>query len=149
MGNIVINDALGRIAEKVADGADLILIPLSAVDTDANLKDAYAGGSNVDDILGDAANTERTTGGWVRKVILNASLTLTVDDSDDHVEVIIPDTTFTGPTTGNNVVALLIAEDAATDTLRNGLTSHVFVVTTDGNDVTADFSDAAGFWSSS
>ena len=149
MGNIVINDALGRIAEKVADGADLILIPLSAVDTDANLKDAYAGGSNVDDILGDAANTERTTGGWVRKVILNASLTLTVDDSDDHVEVLIPDTTFTGPTTGNNVVALLIAEDAATDTLRNGLTSHAFVVTTDGNDVTADFSDAAGFWSSS
>ena len=149
MGNIVINDALGRIAEKVADGADLILIPLSAVDTDANLKDAYAGGSNVDDILGDAANTERTTGGWVRKVILNASLTLTVDDSDDHVEVIIPDTTFTAPTAGNDVVALLIAEDAATDTLRNGLTSHVFAVTTDGNDVTADFSDAAGFWSSS
>lgn len=149
MANIVLNDALGRLAEKIADGADLIVIPLSAVDTDVNLKDAYAGGSNLDDVLGDAANTERTTGGWGRRVHLNAVITETIDDAADDVTISLVDSLWTSVTAGNDVVALLICEDAATDALRNVITKHDFAVTTDGNDITADFDDANGIWQSS
>ena len=148
MGDIALNDAKGTIAEKIRDGADLIMIPLSAVDTDANIQDAYAGGSFLDDVLGDAANTERTTGGWSRKVVLNAALTVTVDDTANTVRVEVPDQVYTSVTAGNDVVAMLIVEDAATDALRQVLTKHDFAVTTDGNDITADFTPATGFWNS-
>lgn len=146
MANIVFNDGLGRTAEKVADGADLIIIPLSAADTDATLKDA---GPDLATVLGLGGTTEQTSGGWSRLTVTNASLTLTVDDSGDRVLVIIPDQSWAGPTAPNDVVALLICEDGASDAARNVLTKHDFAVTADGNQVNADFDDTNGFWQSS
>jgi hypothetical protein len=145
MGDFVLNDALGRIAEKVADGADLIIIPLSAMDADATVKDA---GPDLSTVLGLAGTTEQTTT-WSRKVITNGTITLTVDDSSDLVKVIVPDQTWTGPTAGNNVTDILVCEDGASDAVRPVLSAHDFAVTADGNDVTADFHATNGFWQSS
>lgn len=152
MADIVLNDALGRIAEKVDDGADIILVPLSASDSDAVMKDGYGGGAPptfLDQFLGAAGNTERTTGGWSRKTISNASLTVTIDDSADDVDVQIPDQTWTAVAASNDVVKLVVCQDGASDAVREVLTVHDFAVTTDGNDVVADFNATTGFWRSS
>lgn len=144
MADIVLNDALGAIAEKVKDGVDLQIIPLSAADTDGTIKDA---GPDLATVLGLAGTTEQTTS-WTRKVVANGSVTLTVDDAGDQVTVTVPDQTWVGPTTGNDVVAILIAEDnGGADSGDHVLTKHDFAVTADGNDVTADF--GTSFWSSS
>lgn len=145
MADIVLNDALGRIAEKVADGEDLIVIPLSAADTDATIKDA---GPDLATVLALGGTTEQTGSNWSRKVITNASLTLTVDDSGDKVLVLIPDQTWTAVAGSNNVTDILVCEDGASDAARPVLTLHDFAVTTDGNDVIADFDGTLGFWSS-
>ena len=148
MANIVLNDALGRIAEKVADGGDIQIVPLSAQDTDATLKDTTP--NDLATVLGLAGTTEQTAGGWTRKAVANASLTLTVDNASDLVKVLIPDQTWTGPTAPNDVVALLVAEDnGGVDSADAVLTKHDFAVTADGNDVTADFDGTNGFWQSS
>ena len=148
MADVVINDQLGALFQLIADGEDLIVIPLSAVDTDAAMKDGYAVPSFLDDVLGDAANTEAIAGGWNRKVHLNAVVTPTIDDTADDVTISLVDSTWTSVAGGNNVVALIICIDAATDALRRVVTKHDFAVTTDGNDVTADYDDANGIWQS-
>lgn len=148
MGNVVLNDAKGAIAEIIRDGADLIVIPLSAGDTDANLADGYGTSPTMlTDFLAGAPN-EQAAGGWSRKVIANGSITLTVDDSGNLVKVLLPDQTWTGPTAANNTTDIAICLDAASDATRRVLTVHDFVVTADGNDVTADFHATNGFWSS-
>ncbi len=147
MGDVALTDMKGALAEIIAAGGDVIVIPLSAVAADAVFEDGYAtvfvaGGTG---ILDDAANTERTTGGWNRKVIVNANITLTSDDTANLRRVILDaDSLWTSVAASNDVVALLIAEDAATDALRRVIGSWAFVVTTDGNDVTANYDQTLG-----
>lgn len=148
MANIVLNDAKGAIAELIRDGGDLIIVPLSAGDTDANLRDGYGTSPTTLDNFLAAAPNEQTAGGWSRKTVANGSVTLTVDDAADLIKVIIPDQTWTGPTAGNNTTDLAICLDGASDAARRVLTVHDFVVTADGNDVTADFHVTNGFWQS-
>lgn len=148
MGNLVLNDGKGCIAELIRDGGDIIIIPISVADTDANYTDGYgASPTTLDNFLAGVPN-EQTAGGWTRKTITNASITLTVDDSGNLVKVIVPDQTWTGPTAGSDVVDIAICLDAGADSGRRVLTVHDFAVTADGNDVTADFSATNGFWSS-
>ena len=150
MADIVLNDALGRLAEKLDDGADLIVIPLSADDIDATIKDGYAGNSTLTNFLGAAGNTEQTGSTWARKVHLNAAITVTIDDSGDKVVVLLDaDDTWTAVAGSNDTVSLIICEDAASDPIRFVLTKHDFVVVTDGNDVTADYHATNGIWQSS
>ncbi len=152
MGDFVVNHSLGRVAEIIDDGADVILVLLSALDADATVKDGnpdntLGGGSGILDLGG---TTEQLGSGWSpRKVISNGSITVTVDDSGDLVKVLLPDQTYTAVATSNDTTDMFVCEDGATDTLRNVLTSHDFAVTTDGNDVTADFHVTNGFWQSS
>ncbi len=152
MGDFVINHSLGRTAEKIEDGADVILVVLSVMDADATVKDGnpdntLGGGSGILDLGG---TTEQTGSNWTpRKVISNGSITVTVDDSGDLVKVLLPDQTYTAVASANNTTDMFVCEDGASDTLRNVLTAHDFVVTTDGNDVTADFHVTNGFWQSS
>jgi len=150
MGNIVLNDSLGRIAEIVQDGGDIIFVPMSAVDIDATIKDGYGAGNPtfLSDFLAAAGNTEQTTS-WSRKVVLNAALTITIDDTANSVRVEVPDQIWVGPTAGNNTVKLIPCLDGASDAAREVLTAHDFAVTADGNDVTGDFNPAVGFWGSS
>ena len=152
MPDFVVNHSLGRTAEIFDDGADVIIVLLSAMDADATVKDGnpdntLGGGSGLLDLGG---TTEQLGSGWSpRKVISNASVTVTVDDAGDLVKVLLPDQTYTAVATSNDTTDMFVCEDGATDTLRNVLTAHDFAVTTDGNDVTADFHVTNGFWQSS
>lgn len=152
MADFVLNHSLGRVAEKVDDGINYILVVLSAMDADGTVKDGnpdnvLGGGSGVLDLGG---TTEATGSSWsVRKTIANGSLTVTVDDSGDLVKVLVPDQTYTAVASSNDTTDMFVVEDGASDAARFVLTAHDFAVTTDGNDVTADFHVTNGHWQSS
>lgn len=150
MGDVALTDMKGKLAEIIDAGGDLIVIPLSAVDADATFEDGYvsvfvAGGGN--GILDAAGNTERTTGGWGRRVHLNAAITTVADDTANLWRIILDaDDLWSGVAGGNDVVALLIAEDGASDAVRRVIGSWIFAVTTDGNDVTGNYDQVNGIW---
>lgn len=149
MADFVLNHSLGRTAEKFDDGANCILIVLSSMDVDATVKDGNPA-NFLDTILSLGSTNEATGSSWsVRKTITNASVTVTVDDSGDNVRVFLPDQTYTAVASANDTTDLLVCEDGASDAVRQVLTAHDFAVTTDGNDVTADFNVTNGFWTSS
>lgn len=153
MADLVFNIAKGRVAElynrvKTNDPANsaLVVIPVDAgATTDATIKDfatlaaVLAGGV-----------TERTAGGWSRKVLDDTVLAaLTVDNVNDRMDLDIPDQTWTAVAAGNNTTDLIIAYDndttGGTDANLIPLTLHDFVINTDGSDVTAQI-NAAGFY---
>lgn len=146
MGNVVANIAKGSIAEKVRDGANLIILILkTGVEADATLIDY----DTVTALLAPAANDEPGNAGYARKTVANASVTLTVDDTNERVDVDIPDQTWTAVAAGDNWDTLVIAEDVGGgDGTRVPLTFHDFNVTTDGNDIIAQIA-AAGFFRAS
>jgi len=140
MADFVFNIAKGAAAEKFRDGAaNGIVMLLTAQEADAAAKDH-------DDLaayLAAAGTTEKADGGYARKVALTG--TITVDDTNDRVDVDIPDQTWSA-LTGAAVTDLVVAyEEAAADATRIPLTAHDFAVTPDGSDVTAQF-NAAGFY---
>jgi hypothetical protein len=144
MADTPLNDMLGRLAEIISDGGDLIVVPMSADDADATFRDGYAD-AFLSTVLGAAGNTEVTTGGWSRKVHTNANITLTQDDTNDLVRIILDnDDTWTGITV--NAVSLLICEDGASDAVRRVIGKWDFVVTQDGSDVTANYDQTNGIW---
>ena len=141
MTNQVFNIAKGAFAEKFRDGAaNGIVMLLKVAQADAALLDH-------DDLaaLLAAANTEAVFTNYARKTGLTG--TITVDDTNERVDVDIPDQTWTAAGNGANdtLVKLIVAyEEAAADATRIPLTHHGFALTTDGSDITAQF-NAAGF----
>jgi hypothetical protein len=136
MSDFVFNIAKGAVkyyAGLPAANDALIIIPIEAsgVESDATLKD-------YDDVatLLAAANNEQSTMG--RKTV--TSVTVTVDDTNDRVDVDIADLVWTAAA-GNAISDLLIAYDpdttGGTDSSLIPLTWHDFPITPDGADVTA------------
>lgn len=138
------NIALGAIAEKIRDGANIQLIAIAAsgVESDATLRDKTT-------VSGVFAGTtdEATNSGYARKSISNASVTLTVDHTNDRVDVDIADQTWTGVAASPGAWSdLMICEDVGgADSSRVPLTWHDFAVTPDGSDITAQIA-ADGFF---
>lgn len=136
MADFVFNIAKGKVkyySELPAANDALIVIPLesSGIETDSTLKDY----DDVSALLAGSTN-EQTTGG--RKTI--TSVSVTVDDTNDRVDIDVADQTWTS-LTGNAIGALLIAYDpdttGGTDSSLVPLTKHDFSITPDGTDVTA------------
>ncbi len=136
MADFVFNQGKGRVAYYAslpATNDALIVIPIEAsgVESDATLIDY----DTVAAILA-AANNEQSTMG--RKTI--TSVTVTVDDANNRVDVDIADQVWTGAT-GNAISDLLVAYDPDTtggsDSDLIPLTWHDFSITPDGSDVTA------------
>lgn len=138
MADVVFNIAKGAFVEKFRDGAaNGIVLLLIAADTDDAMRDT----DTVTALLATGAN-EATDGSYARKTGLTG--TITVDDTNNRVDVDLPDQTFTA-LAGAAILDLVVAyEEAAADTTRIPLTLHDFPVTPDGSDVTAVF-NAAGF----
>lgn len=149
MADGVFNIAKGRIAHytslpAAADALVVVLLKATGLQADATLADH-------DDlsVLLAATNDEADATNYARKVV-SASVTVTVDDANERVDLDLPDQTWTalGGATNNSIGKLLICYDndtaAGTDSNIIPLTYHDFVVTTDGSDVTAQFA-AAGF----
>lgn len=145
MADIVFNIAKGAVAEKVRDSATVLgVVLLKVAQADATLRDH----DTLAAILA-AANTEADFTNYARKTGITA--TLTVDDTNERVDVDIPDQTWTaaGGASNNTLVKLIVYyEEAAADATRIPLTAHDFAVTTDGSDLTAQIA-AAGFFRAS
>jgi hypothetical protein len=150
MTDFVFNIAKGRVhqlAKNVDDGSPansrLIAVPIetSGIEADAALKDH----DTLSALLAGTSNEQTTMG---RKTIAAADITITVDDTNERVDIDIADLVWTGAT-GNAISAIVICYDpdntAGTDADLIPLTKHDFVVTPDGSDVTAVV-NAAGFY---
>ncbi len=136
ISDFVFNISKGKVAYYAtlpATNDALIFIPIEAsgVESDATLVD-------YDDVatLLAAANNEQTTMG--RKTV--TSVTVTVDDTNNRVDVDTADLTWTAAS-GNAISDLLVAYDpdttGGTDSTLIPLTWHDFAATPDGSDLTA------------
>ena len=141
MADGVFNIAKGRVAEKVADdNTKLVVVLLSAAEADATLQDY----DDMSALLGAAGNTEATFTNYARKVSTDTDGTVTVDDTNNRVDVDMPDITWTsaGGATNNTLVKLIGAyNQGAGDANLVPLTHHDFAVTTDGSDLTAQIAN--------
>lgn len=144
MADFVFNIAKGAAAEKIRDsGSACLMLLLKTSEADATMKDR----DTVADLLG--ANTEADFTNYARKTGLTG--TITVDDTNDRVDVDIPDQTWTsaGGATNNTLTDLIVAyQESAADSGRIPLTCHDFAVTTDSSDLTAQI-NASGFYRAS
>lgn len=154
MADLVFNIAKGRVAELYnrvdtndpANSALIILILATAgIETDAVLRDK----DTVTDLVSGATN-EVTNSGYARKTLTDADIVaFSPDDTNDRVDLDIPDQTWTGVAAGDGWNDLVVAYDndttGGTDANIVPLTLHDFVVTPDGSDITAQVA-AAGFF---
>lgn len=147
MADLVMNIALGKVkyyAELPAASDALVVVPLetTGLEADATLRDH----DDLSALLGGTSNEQTTAG---RKTI--TSVTVTVDDTNNRVDIDFADQVWTG-LTGNAISALLVCYDgdtgAGTDANITPLTKHDWVVTPDGSDVTAVVA-TAGFYRAS
>lgn len=140
MADGIFNIAKGAFAEKFRDtAANGIVLLMEAAEADATLIDY----DELNALFVPAGNTEATATNYARKTGLTG--TITVDDTNDRVDVDIPDQTWTALGPGNAIVKLCVCyEESAAETGRIPLSQHDFSVTPDGSDVTAQF-NAAGF----
>lgn len=126
----------------------LIVVPVDvAAVTDATIKDF----DTLAAILAGGV-TERTATGWNRKTLTDTELTAwSPDDTNDRVDLDIPDLTWTAVTAGA-VTDLIICYDGdttgGTDANIIPLTQHDFSISPDGSDVTAQIA-ATGFFRAS
>jgi hypothetical protein len=147
VANFVFNIAKGRVAEYFnrVDSNDpansaIILVPLSATDTEANLQD-------MDDLATVLAAAPNEAGAsWGRKTLTDADLAaIASDDVNNRMPAPLPQVTWTGPTTGQDTVGLLVCYDsdttAGTDSAIIPLVHCDFAVTADGNDVVLQAGD--------
>lgn len=145
MANFIYNVALGRIAEKVADGATLKLLVLKAAAADGTLRDL----DTVAAVLANGSTTEADFTNYARATL--SSVTATVDDATDSVKVDAADVTFTsaGGATNNTTTDVIIYEEVAGgDANCIPLVQLDAVFTTDGNNVTLQFG-TNGFFTAS
>lgn len=144
MANGVFNIAKGAVAEKIRDATTNVLVlclqtneaESTLVDHDTVASMLTTGGSPSPNVEADFTNYARKTG---------ITGTVTVDDSNDRVDVSIPDQTFTsaGGATNNTLTKVIVAYDETggspmVDGTVIPMTHHDFAVTTDGNDLIAD-----------
>lgn len=154
MADLVFNIAKGRVVELYArvDGNDptnsaLIVAAFNAgAATDATLRDY----DTLAAIEGDANAAEVTNSGYARKVLTDADLVAWApDDTNDRVDLDIPDQTWTSVGAGSAWTDLVICYDGdttgGTDSNIVPLTLHDFAVTPSGADIVAQI-NAAGFF---
>ncbi len=138
MADLIFNIAKGAFVEKVRDSAaNLGVLLLIAADTDDAMRDT----DTVAALLATGAN-EATDGSYARKTGLTG--TITVDDTNNRVDVDIPDQTFTALAGAAITDLVVFYQESAADSGRIPISLHDFAVTPDGSDVLAVF-NAAGF----
>lgn len=157
MADFVFNIAKGRVAEFYSrvdtnDPANsalvVVVLATAGLETDAVLRDK----DTLTDVLAGATN-EVTNTGYARKVLTDTDLAaFAPDDTNDRVDLDIPDQTWTAVAAGDGWSKLLICYDndttGGTDANIIPLTAHDFVVTPDGTDIVAQIA-AAGFYRAS
>ncbi len=139
MGDVVANIAKGRVVHystlpATNDALIFLLLKASGLEADTALVDH----DTVSAMLA-AANDEADFTNYARKTI--TSVTVTVDDTNDRVDVDFADQTFSsaGGASNNSLGKASVSYDPDTtggiDADLIPLTYHDFVATTDGNDL--------------
>jgi len=153
MANIVFNISLGRAAEfynrvdsNDPSASELVVSVLatSGIESDAVLKDKDTFSAVVS-----GATNEVTNSGYAAKVLGDADLTaFAPDDTNDRVDLDIPDQTWTAVAAGDGWNDIVISYDpvgSQTTSDMIPMTLHDFVVTPDGSDITAQIASAGFF----
>lgn len=156
MADQVLNIALGRVAELYnrVDQNDptnsvLVITAWNTSATDATIKDL----DTVAALEADANTAEVTNSGYARKVLTDADIVaFAPDDTNNRVDLDIPDQTWTAVAAGSAWTDLCICYDSdstsGTDSNIVPMTWHDFAVTPDGSDITAQIA-SAGFYRAS
>lgn len=156
MADFVYNIAKGRVAEFYdrVDQSDptnavLVIVAIDTSETDANLQDL----DTLSAVLGNANTAEVTNTNYARITLDQDDLSaLSPDDSNDRMDLDIPDQTWSSISAGDSWTDLIICYDgdsgSGTDADIIPLTQHDFSVTPDGSDITAQIA-AAGFFRAS
>jgi hypothetical protein len=153
----VLNIAKGRVAELYnrvdlndpANSAIIIFVlATSGLETDAVLKDLATLTALVAGTTNEVTNT-----GYARKTLTDVDVTaLTIDNTNDRVDLDIPDQTWTAVAAGDGWSRFGTAYDndttGGTDANIVPMTLHDFVLTPDGSDITAQIA-TAGFYRAS
>lgn len=147
MADFVFNVAKGRVVElhNRVDTNDptnsaIIVVPIDAgVVSDATLKDC----DTLAAVL--ALVTERSTGGWGRKVLTDSDLaTISPDDTNDRNPVALPSLTWPAVSAGA-VTDLLVCYDpdttGGTDSAIIPMMCHDYPTTPDGSDIVTTAGD--------
>lgn len=156
MADLVLNIALGRVAElynrvDTNDPANSVLVVV-AIDANGDTDAAIRDRDDLAALLGGTSN-EVTNSGYARKVLSDSDIVaFAPDDTNDRVDLDIPDQTWTGVEAGDAWTDLLVCYDpdstGGTDSAIVPMTLHDFPITPDGSDVTAQIA-AAGFYRAS
>jgi hypothetical protein len=142
MADGVFNIAKGAVAEKIRDSAANVgVLLLKANETVSAMIDR----ATIAALLA-ASNTEADFTNYARKTGLTG--TVTVDNTNDRVDVDIDDQTWTsaGGATNNTLTkAIVYYQESGADSGRIPLTHHDFALTTDSSDITLQV-NASGFF---
>ncbi|HEX8106099.1 MAG TPA: hypothetical protein VF516_00160 [Kofleriaceae bacterium] len=148
MADLVFNRSKGRVVQfaELINGnatpyvnAAFIIEAINTSATDATLRD-------LDDfaaIEADGNTAEVTNSGYARKTVTEAAsaITITYDDTNDRVDVDLPDQTWTAVGAGTAWTDLVVGFDndttGGTDSNILPCTLHDFAITPDGSDITA------------
>jgi hypothetical protein len=142
MADFVFNIAKGKLAYYAGlpaanDALIAVLLKSSGLETDATLKDY----DDLAALLGGTSD-EATDASYSRKTL--ASVSVTVDDTNDRVDIDCADITWTalaGAAIGKLVIVYDPDTTTGTDSTVVPLTAHDFAITPDGSDVTAQVSN--------
>jgi hypothetical protein len=156
MGDFVFNIAKGRVAELYnrVDQSDptnavLVLVAINTSAADGTLQDL----DTLSAVLADGDTAEVTNTNYARIVLDDTDLSaMSPDDSNDRMDLDIPDQVFSSIAAGDAWTDILICYDpdstGGTDANIIPLTCHDFAVTPDGNDINVQVA-AAGFYRAS
>lgn len=142
MADAIFNIVKGAFVEKFRDAAaNGILMLLQANEAEATLIDR----DTLALMLAEAGTTEADATNYARKTALTG--TITVDDTNDRVDVDLADQTFAslGGAVNNTLTKAVVAyEESPSDAGRIPLSHHDAALTTNGGPVTVQF-NIAGF----
>ena len=144
MADFVFNDALGRVAQwcqnvEDNDPAASVLRMHAWVNTAA---DSAARDVATITLLEAVTNVAEASNSGYANILMDPSdIVITVDDSNERVDIVIGDQTFTSVVAGDVWTDITISYDpdgSDTDTTTFPMTQHDFAVTPNGGDITAD-----------
>jgi hypothetical protein len=145
--DFVFNIGKGAVAEKIRDGANLgiLVLQTTGLEADETLRD-------YDTVAAMLAGTsdEPTNTGYARKTVANAGVTLTVDDTNNRVDLDFADQLWAGvAAAGGTWAKVVVYEDVGgADASRVPLCAYTFDITPDGSDVSM-IVNAAGWYRAS
>lgn len=151
MADLIFNTALGR-AVQWADNVELNSPVGAVLRMHAWISTAADDDINNQDVISElqalALSAEATLGGYTNQSWIAADLTITVNDATNLVDIDSVDITWTGITAGDVWSHVSICYDGPgtdVDTTNQLISNHVFIVTPNGGDITAQFAAAGWF----